>query len=250
MAKRSTKQMTISPRMIFWIGLLIVLVLVGFMGWNWTRNVQLEEVYFEGMQQASEAEMLTHARVDTVTFLYDVDPLIVADRVQRHPWVRQADVTRWPTGVLAIKVEERVPVALVLNRQGEAAYYLDASGYQMPVDSGVVFDIPLLRGVPASYRPVNPVVHPTLQELLPALAELNPETNRLIAEMSLSIKDDIEVYTIPTEEREPIRVWFGRNQFAEKFERLQAFWEQAILTQPEKKYALIDLRFDNQIVVK
>lgn len=230
--------------------LLIVVGALGVLGWHWATHLTCEQVAVEGTHHADPAALLKLAQVDTGMVLIGIDPVLVADRVQRHPWVAEASVLRLPTGTIRIDVTERVPVALAFDEQGRPSHYLDREDFMMPVVAGTAYDVPVLHGLRDAYNPVVPVEHAATRALLTALAELDPETNALISEMELRASGDWWLHTTPLPDRGSVLVRIGAADYADRLRRLRAFWEQAVLTRPETQFRLIDLRFDSQIVTR
>lgn len=233
-------------RLAWMLGLGSVLAL-GWLGWQWQSSVTVSAITIDGTEYADEAELADLARVDSGDVLYDVKSAFVADRVQRHPWVEEATVTRRPTGTLRIAVTERTPAVLAID-EGTPAFYVDRDGFTMPLLEETVHDVPLLYGLEGEHHPVRPIDQATLRDILYALEEA-PAQER-IAEIELRAGDAVEVRTRPTEQHGSIRVRLGTGDYAAKLNRLDAFWEQAVATQPEVSFEQIDLRFDNQIVAR
>ena len=181
--------------------------------------------------------------------LYGIDIALVADRVRRHPWVREARLRRLPTGTLRIAVEEREPVVLVLA-SGVPHHYLDASGYAMPVPEGAdMEDVPLLRGAVPEYHPTQPVRSASLRELLSALATADEDVDALVSEVEWAASG-ATLLTVPAAGRGALAVRLGRTRHADALTRLAAFWEQAVLTRPDTPIQLVDLRFAGQVVTR
>lgn len=230
----------------------VVLALAGLSlaGWSWLDALVVRAVSVEGNRHAAEEEILAVARVDTGARLLSVDPDLVADRAQRHPWVRSAVVRRLPPGTVWIRVDERTPVVLALTADGLPASYLDAEGYTMPVDEDASYDVPLLRGAHLPRNPMRPVDAPPLLELLAALPALDPGLDALVSSFEIDREGSVTLHTVPAGTQTSIEVRLGERAFLEKFARLQAFWLQAVLARPEKTFETIDLRFDGQIVTQ
>ncbi|GIV58641.1 MAG: cell division protein FtsQ [Rhodothermaceae bacterium] len=224
----------------------LALTLAGLFGAYWLASLPVARVDVRGTHHAAPAELRALARVDTGMVLFDVDPALVADRVVRHPWVARAEVTRLPTGTLVIDVTERRPVALVVAADGTPSHYLDATGAQMPRVPGAVYDVPLVRGLKEAYHPVRPVETASVRALLQALAAAPPDVEALISEIEVRGRE-VWVLTTPAGGHGAVPVRLGRAGFAEKLQRLHAFWHQAVLPRPEVRFRQIDLRFDNQI---
>lgn len=229
---------------------ILMLVLGGLLGWQWQARQPLTGVEVTGNVHAGPDALVDLAGLDTSLALYDVDPVIVADRVRRHPWVADARVWRLPTGKLSIHVQEREPAVLALDRRGRPERFLDPSGFQMPVVAGAAYNVPLLRGLEEAYNPVLPIEHEGLRELLAVLSGLDPELDALISELELKPRGEIWLHTTPLTDHDSIPVRLGRTGYARKLQRLHAYWRQAVLPQPQKVFRMIDLRFDSQIITQ
>ena len=254
---------------------------LGWYGWTWQRAIPLAEVEVTGAQMASAAELEalaslpapdpatadTAAGLSAFVPLFSLDPEILADRVRRHPWVEDAAVRRWPTGTLELAVTERTPVMLALGADGRPAYYLDAAGHTMPVPppstapsaaSGLpmAYDLPLLRGVLPAFRPTLPVDDAPLLALLATLAALpdaDPAADALVSELRRDREGGFTLLTAPAAGHGAVEVLLGTggpSGFGEQFQRLTAFWAQAVRPQPERRFEQVDLRFRDQIVTR
>lgn len=251
MSERMRKE---TARKVFLVVVLLTVIAVAaggtVLGWRWKSSVTVSRIEVVGAHHADSAAVLHLTRVDTGMALFDIDPVLVADRVQRHPWVLQADVDRVPTGLLRIRVKERTPVALALSERGTPSIYLDSTGIKMPVTEGAAYDVPLIRGLRDIEEEVPAVQNPSVRALLRSLGRLEPETNAIISDFEVERSGDVWMFTAPVDARGSIRVRLGKDGYTEKLKRLHAFWHQAVLPQPQKAFSLIDLRFDGQIVTQ
>ena len=226
------------------------LATTGLLGWNWLNGLVCRSIQVSDNIHTDSSEVIAAARVDTGTALFGIDPELIADRVQRLPWVKSADVMRLPPSTLSIEIEERVPVALAIGRDGMPAAHLDAEGYVLPITEHSSFDLPLITGARLPANPAEPVPSPEVRELLHSIAALEPETDVLISAFVVEPDGQISLRTVPIHDRGSLHVRVGRRDFDEKLAKLSAFWHQAVLTRPERDYEVIDLRFDSQIVTK
>lgn len=230
------------------LGVLLA-ALVG-MGVYHRYTLRLAGVEVAGAHFSSPDELKALARVDTSALLYDLDTDVIADRVARHPWVAAASATRLPTGTLALDVTERVPVALVLDAAGRPAYYFDAQGFAMPAPEGAFFDVPLLYGAARPKHLTQPVAARAVRELLLALATLTPDEHALVSDLRVEPDGTVTLFTTAAPQGSTLPVLLGRSGFRASFQKLRAFWEQAVLTRPEKTYEHLDLRFSSQIITR
>ena len=255
MAKKNPKSEGAARALAVLAGL-FALAALGWLGWSWRAGVPLETIEVAGVQHADVDSLVALARIDPAAPLFSIDPVLVADRVRRHPWVASATVKRRLAGVLTISVEEREPVALALDGRGRPSHYLDAGGYGLPLEAPseaavpvASYNVPLLRGVGAAYHPVQPVENPAVRALLEAVAEADPETRLLLSELEITPEGNVEGWLTPLRAGGPsIPVLLGYGDFDEKLRRLRAFWQQAVQTRPSRTFEKIDLRFDGQVV--
>lgn len=230
------------------LGLLALVVVGAAFILRWHGTTPIEQIELRGAEQADRAELLALAQVAPGDTLYEADPLLLADRVRRHPWVREAQIARWPTGTLVIEVEEREPL-LVAFEKGAPSYYLARSGHRMPLRDSSFFDVPLVRGLDEPYHPVQPVQHSSLRAFLAALGAAGEETQALLGEVELR-GDALWAHTVSGPGNRSVAVQLGTERFGRRLARLAAFWEQAVLTRPEVRIAQIDVRFDGQIITR
>ena len=235
-------------------GLMAVAAIVGplsFAGWTWVDGMVVREVMVEGARYADEETILALAAVDTSMRVLDVDPLLVADRAVRHPWVQTGVVRRLPSGVVRIAVKERLPVALALTSDGQPAAWLDAEGHAMPLSDAAAWDVPLVWGAVLPENRTQPLREASLRELLATLPESDPlQDVLLVSSFEVDRAGGITMYAAISGGKEAIAVRLGSRGYAEKFKRLYAFWTQAVLPSPDKTFTTIDLRFDGQVVTK
>jgi len=232
------------------IAALLSLVLVSAFGWHWASKLKCSRIEVTGARLAEVKTVIGLSGVDTSMVMLDIDPVLVADRVRRDPWISVAHVQRLPTGTLSIRVEERTPVVLVLDKRGKPSRYLDETGAQMPLREGAFFDVPLMRGVHQVFHPVQHIEDPIVRAYLRALASAPPTLNALVSEVERRSDGDIWIQTVPAGESGAISVRLGHDEFTSRLARLGAFWNQAVLAYPDHKFQFIDLRFERQIVTR
>ena len=232
----------------------VALVLALGAAWYWQQTLPLRRVDVSGAVHADVAEVvrLTGVRPDSDA-VFSLSPALVADRAERHPWVRRAHVRRLPTGTLSVRVEEREPVVLVM-RAGVPAGYLDAEGVALPLDalsdSGAVpYDVPLLSGSVPEAAPGERVGSPALRELLAALAGADDATDALVSEVEWRAGRAV-LWTTPAGGHPSVPVHLGRTGVAGQLARLRAFWDQSVLPRPRARFRSVDLRFDGQVVTQ
>jgi cell division protein FtsQ len=233
-------------------GLLAVVggvLVLGLLGWQWQASVTVGQVDVSGAKHAPPDTVRHLARVDSGTVMETIDGALIADRVERHPWVERAAITKQRARrTLLVSVTERTPAALVVDGAGRPAYYLDRSGHAMPCPDSAGYDVPLVRGLTVDYHPVRSVAPPSLQAMLGALG--GSEAAPLVAELDVQPDSTVQLLTTPIGAHEPMRVRLGTGRIPTKLRRLRAFAEQVLTKKPDAPITEIDLRFDGQIVTQ
>lgn len=237
-----------------------VLVL-GLLGWQWQSTVTVDRVAVTGAQHAPVDTVRHLARVDSGTVMETIDEALIADRVARHPWVEEAEITKQRTRrTLLVSVSERTPAALVVDGAGRPAYYLDRAGYAMPcpgcteattygsLPDSTGYDVPLVRGLEAEYHPVRPVAPPSLRTVLEALPRVEAEP--LVAEVGVQPDSSIRLVTAPIGAHGALPVRLGTGSVDAKLRRLRAFATQVLSEPTDQPIGEIDLRFDGQVVTR
>jgi len=84
----------------------------GFLYMTADLGLSVQDVTVTGRNETAAADMLAAIDVQRGTPILSVDPEAVRQRLKRLSWVRDARVERRLPGVIAIAIEERVPMAL------------------------------------------------------------------------------------------------------------------------------------------
>jgi len=248
----STEPNTFGRRALRLLGLAAgtaAVVALGVLGWQWRASRTVGEVVVDGTTHAPPDTLRRLAQVDSGGTLSSVNATLVADRVERHPWVEQATISKqhaWRT--LHVEVTERTPAALALDPAGRPAYYLDTAGYAMPLPDSTSSGVPLVRGLPADFHPLRRQAPPRLRAVLAALDE--SEAEPIVSEITVQPDSSVHLVTTPVGEHDALPVRLSPGDPRPQLQQLRAFAAQVLATRPDAPIAEIDLRFDGQIVTR
>lgn len=215
----------------------------------WKSDLRVAAVHVSGNTIVSDKEVLSLANISTNERLYGIDLLAAQRRILQNAFIRSAAVNREAPNRISITVEERVPLAAVVLEKIE---YLDADGVVLPpVRSSNIFDLPVVTGAfrPSEFVPGKQTAFTDVNEALEILAtarRINDALYRRISEVHVEPGKDIVLYT--SEYGVPVIV--GHGDAAEKLVKLDGFWKQVILHQGADQLAYVDLRFEDQVVVR
>jgi cell division protein FtsQ len=131
------------------VGGWISLVMVKEAGPLLTRWFTVRQITVEGLHHVGRAEIVELLGLGSNQTLWSVRPAVLAMRVEHHPWVKHAEVTRIPPDRVKVEVIERKPAAVVKT---QADHFLaDDEGHVLDTIGGMDEPkLPLLTGLEAT----------------------------------------------------------------------------------------------------
>lgn len=184
------------------------------------------------LQFVSEREVGNMAAAELGKGFFSLDVAAVKQRLEQHPWVASAGVTRvWPDH-LAIRVTEEVPIA----RWGERQLLNQYGEVFSPPDSRAVPMLPVLVGPPDQQRAMMLQFKAMTEILFPAGLRLQQLTLSERGSWELELSDGVVVVV-------------GRKDIRERLRRFLDIYDSRI----RNDIALIekvDLRYSNGLAVK
>ncbi len=229
--------------------LVVVLVIVAVYANIWKEGSRLSEIVVEGTHVLASQDILASAAIPSNSLLFTLDLYAIERRIAKNPYVKSVAVHRDVPNRIRISIEERVPVAaIVLDR----LYYVDAEGCVLPpARSRFIFDLPVLTGdLPAGEFVTG--VRTKNRNALDALAilflaqEINEELYRNISEIHFDENKDPVFYTAEF----GIPVAIGRDQIGVNLVKFDGFWKSVVAKNGAYQLQYIDLRFEDQVVVR
>ena len=222
---------------------------------EWAENDfgMLERMAIQGNHRLSFAEIAATTGIRRGTSLAAIETSVIAERLVREAWIREADVLRLPPSTLLIRVEEREPRALLLprpgNTEGTGPRLVDASGHVFIASTG---DEALPRLVGGEWLDTNGK-HAVLVKALALFEQLQtPELSRLgdFGEellIYLPVPGSSEGWRL----RGRVDVVLGQRELIPRIHRLtQLMQTEEILSARGNQRLLIDLRFAEQAVLR
>ena len=131
-------------------------------------------------------------------------------------------------------------------------YYLDADGYVLsPSRSQLIFDLPVLTGAQPGndFAVGKQTKNGTTLDALSVLSvaqHVDEEMYRNISEIHLDGSRDFIFYTADL----GIPVILGREQIGTRLVKFDSFWKTVVAREGGEQLQYIDLRFDEQVVVR
>ena len=215
----------------------------------WKRDMKVNNIIVMGNNILTEKEIVSLASIGTGQRLYSVDLQAAQRLVLQNAFVKSATVNREAPDRIAIAVKERVPFAVVALEKIE---YVDADGVVLPpARSENIFDLPVLTGAfqLSEFVPGKQIMGKEVGEALEILAtaqQLSDELYRRISEIHIEPGRDIILYTAES----GVPVVFGHGDVGVKLVKFDGFWKEIVSRHGAHELAYVDLRFEDQVVVR
>lgn len=227
--------------------LLAIALVIG--GNLWKSSLRAKQVVVRGVVYVEKNQVVQLAEVAPGTPLYEVDLTKVQRNVMSHYFIRRATVERDLPNTIRITVEERQPLAIVVD---EKLSYLDDEGVVLPsAVSKAVMDLPVVSGVAksVSLKPGLTVDNADVREALQVLALLKSSNREMYHRISeVQLRNGGDMVLLSAESGVPII--FGHGDVADKVARLEAFWAAEVANRGTQLLQYIDLRYADQVVAR
>lgn len=229
----------------------LILGIAGLVVWSnvWKKNLTISHVRVEGNRIVEANEILQLAHVKNGSPMYELDLAAVQRDVASNFFVKDVTVERDLPSTIRLTVVERSPIVMI---NGLDILYLDQEGVVLPHSiSKETFDLPILSGIGADtpLKIGSTLASTDVQEALNILASaksVSREMYHLISEVRLRNGGDIVLYAAEW----GIPILFGHGEVASKMVRLEKFWNEVVGERGAQNLQYIDLRYDDQVVVR
>jgi cell division protein FtsQ len=207
------------------------------------------DIAVHGLVRLTREDVLSAAGLGLGRNVFEVGPEEAAERLERHPWVASAHVTRRLPGAFEIRVRERTAVAL-----------LALGGTYLVGDDGAVFkraaagdpvDLPVITGVDrARFTGDRGYRSSLLLEVVALLHDWRAtgvERRAPIAEVNVESDGALTIWAGDA----PTQVRLGRAPFREKLVRLRRVLERLAEARQEAAYVYLDnVRHPDRVTVR
>lgn len=228
-------------------------VCLGVIGWGlvlvyqetaplWRGWFEVREVTVAGTLQVTRAEVLERLGLAPEDTLLSVTPSLLAERLESHPWIKHAEISRVLPHTLSVTITERQPAAIL--RSSSMMLLLDEEGRVLSVlSTGSEPPLPVLVGMDASGLMLGDAQSRQHAQSGIRLAELVSRDVFGRPELDWSDPSNV-VATI-----NGVRFQFGRSAFEEKWDRYRKLQPAMRLGTADPRRE-IDLRFQNKVIIR
>ena len=205
----------------------------------------VHEVEVRGAGRLAQERVREVAGVVSGTNLFRVDTAAAAERLQRLPEVRHADVTRALPARVVISIEERRPFTLV---HAGRLHWIDEDGVAFGSERrAVATDVPVITGLtPEEVAAMRSAPSPKARAaigLIRTIRQAHPALLGEISEIDVGGGDGPVLYTL-----DGVEVRIGTDEWDGRLARLEGVLDQ--IAASGQAVNSIDLRFRDQVVLK
>lgn len=175
----------------------------------------------------------------------EIDLAKLERQLEKSSWIRDAELYFDSRNVLHVIVFEREPIARVFTTEGRS-FYIDSSGVRLPLLDKVSVRVPVVTNFTNAKKlsAADSLVLADLKTLTHFISG-HEFWNAQVAQIDIVGPRSYEL--IPTVGNHVIRIGNAEN-LEQKFERLLVYYRQMASKVGIDKYAVLDARFDGQIV--
>lgn len=206
----------------------------------------VKEYYFLNKQDV--VQIITDGRISSLQgkAIAGFDLQRLETLLERNVWVKDAELFFDNNLVFHVNILEREPVARIITKNGYS-FYIDSSGYRMPLSKKMSVRLPVFTGFPADIaRPKS--TDSSLMEDIKNVSQHILKNEFWMAQIAqVEIGDDKNFEMIPTVGNHIIRFGNGEN-YKNKFKRLFSFYKLVVSKTGFDKYSCINLQYDKQVV--
>jgi cell division protein FtsQ len=246
----------VSPKNTYfrWLLVFLCLFVIGaFCAYQWSQKagfMRVKQVRCSGLRLVSQKELLKVAGIAPNMQITALKPAAIQERLERHPYIRAANVSRHFPDQVWIAIEERVPFCYIAISQ---LYLIDGTGVLLPLPSrDFKANFPIITGFErdsSTFRPGRRSSNPYLRQallILQTAQQQTPDFFSNISELHHHQQGEFILFTIDA----GTPIYLRRGNYAKQLAIIAQFQRKLQFRRTFADYKYIDLRWDKQIVVK
>ena len=211
----------------------------------------MRTIAVQGGERLSPGEVAIATGIDPRTPESEISIEAIEERLQGHPWIRSARALRLPTGRLLIRIEERIPVAILCSTYpcgGEESEWRLVDELGTPFANAARAEDRMLPRIVGRHALAMQETDPDLAQAVSLRGRLpGAGTARAPAVLQLPEADSSEGWVLHLSSPEQ-RVLLGSRDLEARLERLN--WLLAADLASAREAEVIDLRFAERAVLR
>ncbi|MDL2285962.1 FtsQ-type POTRA domain-containing protein [Desulfococcaceae bacterium OttesenSCG-928-F15] len=216
-----------------------------------TRFLEIREIETLGLERLEREEVILHAGIPEKATLYGINLDHVRIRLEAHPFIREAKISRNLPAGLTIRIEEKKPFAILKPELiQEKVFLADVEGRvfkELEDNAEACGEYVIIRGLPMIGEEENRFWFGQAKELIGLWdGEMSPLLGK---EHSFSLRVDPDLGIFVNETEIARQISFGRSDYGKKLEQLKDLMAFQSLQKNTEIIDRIDLIGNNRIVL-
>ena len=179
----------------------------------------------------------------------DIPEVLIEYKLSKQPLIKRADVYALVSGNINIDIEQNTPIMRVINNKNKN-FYINEDGSIMPISVNYTAHVLVVTGnVPKPVKNENNQAEKS--EIIEGLYDVakfivnNELWNAQIEQIHVTSKNELELFPRVGNHK----IIFGSTKDCEnKFNKLEALYQQGLSKVGWNKYKTINLKFKNKVV--
>lgn len=166
--------------------------------------------------------------------------------LEKNSWIQNAEMYFDNNRVLQVKVLERQPIARVFVNGGNS-FYVDSTALRLPLSDKLSARVPVFTNFPSSKAALAKPDSSLLEGIVKLATYIRADSFWMaqVAQININGQSNFEMVPLIGDQ---LILLGDAEQLDKKFNRLKAFYDQALLVQGINTYEKLDLRFEKQVV--
>jgi cell division protein FtsQ len=235
-----------------YLGLFLVFIFVAVLVYfsnSSTKPHSIEKVSIIGNSIVSDSDLLYELNFkDVINSKKSPNLLLLKSGIERNPYIQSAYLYQKNSSELIVEVRERTPAAILINESGDLSF-MSTDCYVLPYRLlGKLPDMPVVRGVWINGKINKTALHGAYNIINSLSIEQFSRLFKGISEISFNPVDyTFSLYMAG----DGLQVLLGSlKDINDKLNFLKIFWQKVIPSNDVSKFEYLDLRWQNQLVVK
>jgi cell division protein FtsQ len=198
------------------------------------------------MDQKEILKLISNQGVNVGTPVGSINLNAIQQALMATKWVEKTNIYIDNQQQLNIQIEQRVPIARIFTTAGNS-FYIDKVAQKLPLKNLSVMRLPVFTGFPSDNENLSKPDSILLQSIQHFSRIIQKDSFFLaqIAQINIAPNRDFEL--IPTIGDHMVLIGKAEN-IEDKLNRLYTFYKKVLVSSGLNAYAVLDLRFDHQVV--
>lgn len=210
------------------------------------RGLEIRDVRVEGIHQVTKQEIVERLSLKQGTALHQVSLPYLAERLQAHPWIKEASLERRPLHELLVAIVERKPAAMA--RTAVEHVLIDEDGVVLArLGDRDETALPLLTGVDQKALLQG---DRRLRQRIQSSVDL---AKRMAHSFEARIEIDLSHPVNLVASAKGVRFHFGSDALTDQWDRFMKVKAASKMTgfdDRRREVSEVDLRYDNRVIVR